>query len=560
MNHIVLARKWRPKKFADLVGQNTSVTVLQNIINSGRLHHAYLLTGTRGVGKTTIARIIAKALNCLNLQDAEPCLQCSSCTQIEAGYFVDVIEIDAASNTGVDNIRELIETAQYTPTSGKYKIYIIDEVHMLSKSAFNAMLKTLEEPPAHAIFILATTDLQKVPITVLSRCLQLKLRNLLLPEIEQHLAYVLTQEQIQYESSALAHLAIAANGSMRDALSLLDQAIAFTAGLLTETVIKQMLGITEEEFIFELLDALSSINSAQLINTAKTIYTEGHDLANVLQSLSQQLCNISLIQLAAETGDARMQHYAKTISVNDIQLYFEIVNLGLEQLSKVNDKYPIFIMTLLRMLAFRIGSPREKDLVMQTSNFSLTENKVNLNHAVTHIKQQIEGIEAQQLEPATSSEQEVPKTEPSSIAITEQLNLTETTKLTKKKFDGDWFSLIKELESSLGPHLHLLLANSQLVSHTDNEFKILVDSQYETGFNQATIHQLAEIFSGFFKRDIQLTSEFAGKVNNTLKEQIQFEKEQKQLAAEAAILADGNLNRILTQFSATITPGSIKPV
>lgn len=558
MNHIVLARKWRPKKFADLVGQNTSVTVLQNIINSGRLHHAYLLTGTRGVGKTTIARIIAKALNCLNLQDAEPCLQCSSCTQIEAGYFVDVIEIDAASNTGVDNIRELIETAQYTPTSGKYKIYIIDEVHMLSKSAFNAMLKTLEEPPAHAIFILATTDLQKVPITVLSRCLQLKLRNLLPPEIEQHLAYVLTQEQIQYESSALAPLALAANGSMRDALSLLDQAIAFTAGLLTETVIKQMLGITEEEFIFELLDALSSLNSAQLIHTAKTIYTEGHDLANVLQSLSQQLCNISLIQLAAETGDARMQHYAKTISVNDIQLYFEIVNLGLEQLSKVNDKYPVFIMTLLRMLAFRIGSPREKDLVMQTSNFSLTENKVNLNHAVTHIKQQVEGIETQQIESATSAEQIVPKTEPSSIAVTEQL--TETTKLAKKKFDGNWFSLIKELESSLGPHLHLLLANSQLVSHTDNEFKILVDSQYETGFNQATIHQLAEIFSGFFKRDIQLTSEFAGKVNNTLKEQIQFEKEQKQLAAEAAILADENLNRILTQFSATITPGSIKPV
>src|SRR5579863_7550128 len=272
MAHTVLARKWRPKRFADLIGQQTAVTVLNNILQNQRLHHAYLLTGTRGVGKTTIARIIAKALNCTNLQVNEPCGACENCLDIDKGAFVDVIEIDAASNTGVDNIRELIDNAGYAPTLGKYKVYIIDEVHMLSKSAFNAMLKTLEEPPLHAIFVLATTDVQKVPVTILSRCLQLKLRNLLPPEIATHLAIILKQENVSFETEALEVIAHAAHGSMRDALSITDQAIAYTNNKISLTDVKTMLGITDDVFIYTLLDAINDQNSSKLTMIANEIY------------------------------------------------------------------------------------------------------------------------------------------------------------------------------------------------------------------------------------------------------------------------------------------------
>ena len=384
MTHTVLARKWRPKKFTDLVGQQTSVTVLNNILASGRLHHAYLLTGTRGVGKTTIARIIAKALNCLNLQQNEPCCTCQNCTDIDRGSFVDVIEIDAASNTGVDNIRELIDNAQYAPVIGKYKVYIIDEVHMLSKSAFNAMLKTLEEPPTHVIFILATTDLQKVPITILSRCLQLKLRNLLTPEIAAHLAHVLTVEKIAYEEDALQIVADLAHGSMRDALSLLDQAIAYTDNNVTTDAVKQMLGITDDSFIFAILDALSSLKSRQLAELADQIYSQGHDLENVLLKLNQQLCNLNLIQLGAITSNNNIAKYAPLFSINDVQLYFEITNLGLEQISKTKNKYQVFIMTLFRMLAFNIGSNNTQTVIINQTNMLTTpENSSNNQQSKT---------------------------------------------------------------------------------------------------------------------------------------------------------------------------------
>jgi DNA polymerase III subunit gamma/tau len=378
MTHTVLARKWRPKKFTDLVGQQTSVTVLNNILTNGRLHHAYLLTGTRGVGKTTIARIIAKALNCLNPQQNEPCCACQNCTDIDRGRFVDVIEIDAASNTGVDNIRELIDNAQYAPVIGKYKVYIIDEVHMLSKSAFNAMLKTLEEPPTHVIFILATTDLQKVPITILSRCLQLKLRNLLTPEISAHLAHVLTTEKIDFEADALQIVADLAHGSMRDALSLLDQAIAYTDNNVTTDAIKQMLGITDDSFIFAILDALQSLNSKQLAELAEQIYNQGNDLENVLLKLNQQLCDLNLVQLGAITRSDNIAKYATLFSINDIQLYFEISNLGLEQISKTKNKYQVFIMTLFRMLAFNLGSNDAQTVIIsQTKVVPKSETATN---------------------------------------------------------------------------------------------------------------------------------------------------------------------------------------
>lgn len=369
MTHTVLARKWRPKRFADLVGQHNAVTILQNIISTGRLHHAYLLTGTRGVGKTTIARIIAKALNCLNPQNHEPCGQCDNCRQIDNGRFVDVIEIDAASNTGVDNIREVLENAQYAPTSGKYKIYIIDEVHMLSKSAFNAMLKTLEEPPAHVVFILATTDPQKVPITILSRCLQLKLRNLSTGEIETHLGNVLTKENYQYEHTALELLAHAASGSMRDALSLTDQAIAFSNGVINTTVVQQMLGISDDSTIITLLTAINHGNSNLIVEICRQLNNDGANLENILEQINQTLFKIGVIQLSSQPdATVELKTLANNISLQDCQLYFEISNLGLEQIRKISHKYSLFTMTLLRMVAFTIGSSKERQIIISANN------------------------------------------------------------------------------------------------------------------------------------------------------------------------------------------------
>ncbi|MEN9946462.1 MAG: hypothetical protein RLZZ293_848 [Pseudomonadota bacterium] len=378
MTHTVLARKWRPKLFSDLVGQQSSVTILQNIITSQRLHHAYLLTGTRGVGKTTIARIIAKALNCLSPNGCEPCGECSNCQQIDRGRMVDVIEIDAASNTGVDNIREVIENAQYAPTSGKYKIYIIDEVHMLSKSAFNAMLKTLEEPPAHIVFILATTDPQKLPITILSRCLQLKLRNLASGEIANHVQKILTYEQLGFETDALDLIAKAANGSMRDALSLTDQAIAFaTHQIISLDKVQQMLGISDNQYILNLITTIIQSNSAELVNLCQLLNQQGHNFENLLEQINDQLFQIALLQMSPAPANTNSQllNLAQQIPLQECQLYFEISNLGLEQIRKTTSQYPIFVMTLLRMICFRIGTNPEKQKVIYNSNCNLPLNK-----------------------------------------------------------------------------------------------------------------------------------------------------------------------------------------
>ncbi|WP_435628449.1 DNA polymerase III subunit gamma/tau [Candidatus Ferrigenium straubiae] len=354
----VLARKWRPKTFAQLAGQEHVVRALSNALAQNRLHHAYLFTGTRGVGKTTIARIFAKSLNCDSGVTATPCGECSACKEIDSGRFVDLIELDAASNTQVDNMRELLESALYAPTSGRFKVYIIDEVHMLSKSAFNAMLKTLEEPPGHVKFILATTDPQKIPVTVLSRCLQFNLKQLPPALIAERLQYVLEQEQLSFEPAAVSLIARAAQGSMRDALSLMDQAIAFSAGKVEETVVRTMLGAIDQGYLFDLLAALREQDGVRLLEIADSMAARSVAFDAALQELATLLHRIALAQTVPqaiaddEPERARLLELAQAFTPEDTQLFYQIAIHGRDEIDLAPDEYAGFTMTLLRMLAF----------------------------------------------------------------------------------------------------------------------------------------------------------------------------------------------------------------
>ncbi|MEQ1743171.1 MAG: DNA polymerase III subunit gamma/tau [Candidatus Nitrotoga sp.] len=355
----VLARKWRPKIFAQLAGQKHVVQALSNALTQNRLHHAYLFTGTRGVGKTTIARIFAKSLNCISGVTATPCGICSACTEIDSGRFVDLIELDAASNTGIDNMREVLDNAQYLPTLGRYKVYLIDEVHMLSKAAFNSMLKTLEEPPAHVKFILATTDPQKIPVTVLSRCLQFNLKQLPPALIVTHLENVLGQEDITFEIAALILLARAAQGSMRDALSLLDQAIAYSDSRIDEAMVRNMLGAIDQSYLYDVLQALLARDGVGLLRVADDMLSRSLAFDVALQDLATLLHRVALAQTVPqaiaddEPERVRLLELVQSFSAEEIQLYYQIAIHGRNEIDLAPDEYAGFTMTLLRMLAFR---------------------------------------------------------------------------------------------------------------------------------------------------------------------------------------------------------------
>ena len=374
----VLARKWRPRTFAELVGQEHVVRALENALKQQRLHHAYLFTGTRGVGKTTLARIIAKALNCETGVTPAPCGRCAACAEIDEGRFVDLIELDAASNTQVDNMRELLENALYAPTAGRYKVYIIDEVHMLSRSAFNAMLKTLEEPPQHVQFILATTDPQKVPVTVLSRCLQFALKRIPEQHIAGRLRHVLDAEGIRHDPAALAVLARAAQGSMRDALSLLDQAIAHGGGSVAQDSVRAMLGVVGRDHLFAILRALAARDGGALVAEAARMAEHSLSFDGALQDIASLLHQLSLAQAVPETvaeddpDRGALGELAGLFSAEDLQLYYQIAIQGRGDLGLAPDEHAGFTMTLLRMLAFApeaqatvaaapsAGAPRER--------------------------------------------------------------------------------------------------------------------------------------------------------------------------------------------------------
>ncbi len=361
MSYVVLARKWRPKRFAEMVGQEHVLRALSNALDSGKVHHAFLFTGTRGVGKTTVARILAKSLNCeSNGVSSNPCGVCAACKEIDEGRFVDLIEVDAASRTKVDDTREMLDNVQYSPTRGRYKVYLIDEVHMLSNHSFNALLKTLEEPPPHVKFLLATTDPQKLPVTVLSRCMQFSLKRLSAPLIGERLKFIAAEEKLTFEPAAIALLARAADGSMRDALSLLDQLIAFGGGAVSDANARSMLGTIDRGHVGRLVEAISRGDGAALLAEARELDRDAPDYDRALVDLATLLQRIAIVQIVPEAAlqdeefdSALLTQLARAISAEDAQLYYQIALAGRRDLNMAPEPRIGFEMTLLRMLAFR---------------------------------------------------------------------------------------------------------------------------------------------------------------------------------------------------------------
>lgn len=575
----VLARKWRPKSFETLIGQPHVVRAITHALEQNRLHHAYLFTGTRGVGKTTIARILAKSLNCQTGITAKPCGQCSTCLDIDRGRFVDLLEVDAASNTQVDSMRELLENAQYAPTAGRFKVYIIDEVHMLSKSAFNAMLKTLEEPPAHVKFILATTDPQKVPVTVLSRCLQFNLRQMPVSAIVSHLGNILTEEQIPFESSALQMIARAANGSMRDALSLLDQAIAYGSSQVKENEVSAMLGAIDQRFLFEILEAILRQDGQSMMQIAANLAERSISFESTLTDLANLLQQIAIIQAVPETlandipDRNRLLTLAQTMSAEQVQLFYQITVLGRRDLSLAPDEQAGFNMTLLRMLAF---VPQDASISIATkssliSNAKTTPSASQSSRALEILKPAIEDSEPITTKPASSLIQtlnenaklalssintfKTPESlQPASEPTTENFGVDSPALAIT--FDGDWRGLIERLKLGIAKSLAL---NCELVRYDADNIHLRLPSAHKHLIEPTYRQKLSDAIQQYFNHPIKLHVEM-GETDNTPAAQIHNERAEQQSQAEIAIREDPFVKALIQDFGAQIVPASVRPL
>lgn len=537
MSYQVLARKWRPRSFSEMVGQSHVLRALINALDNNRLHHAFLFTGTRGVGKTTISRIFAKSLNCESGISSTPCGVCSACREIDEGRFIDLIEVDAASRTKVEDTRELLENVQYTPTRGRYKVYLIDEVHMLSNHSFNALLKTLEEPPPHVKFLLATTDPQKLPITILSRCLQFNLRRLSLDMIRDHLAKVLTAENIPYEPAALPLIARAADGSMRDALSLLDQAISFGAGQVLEQEARGMLGTVERDYIFALLDALAAHDGTRLMEEVQRLADSAPDFQDVLSELLSILHRVALAQLVPATLaqqpelEPALTRYLQAFSPEDIQLYYQIGLLGRRDLPYAPDARAGFEMVLLRMLAFY---PAEQ----ATASAPTATPAPRL---------------------ATQAGEIAAVAAP--VANTATIAATLPAATPAPRDSNDWAGLLANLR--LPPLVQQIAANCSLRQRQQNHFSLVLEPSFRSMLTKQREDQLAQAVSDYLGQpasvSIQVTE--TSQHNGTTPAQMQAEKGRQRLQeAEASIRDDDVVRALQDTFQAEIEPNSIQPI
>jgi len=527
MSYLVLARKWRPKDFTDTVGQEHVLRALINALDSERLHHAYLFAGTRGVGKTTIARILAKALNCETGLTSKPCGKCSACLEIDAGRFIDLIEVDAASKTKVDDTRELLDNVQYAPARGRFKVYLIDEVHMLSKSSFNALLKTLEEPPPHVKFLLATTDPQKLPVTVLSRCLQFNLKRLSPQLIRERLDLICGEEKVSADATALAMIARAADGSLRDALSLLDQAIAYCGGDVGSDAVAEMLGTIDRQHISRILNLLASGDAPGMLETIREIDQQFPDYARLLDDMARLLQRIAVFQVvgAADVDDEddenELAAFAAEISPEDVQLFYQIALIGRRDLHLGPDPRSGVEMTLLRMLAFQPGGTVRQSAGGEkrrgvTSRPRQTEN--NLHQAATAAP----GADASAWE------------------------------------DPDWSDLIDKLDISGAGKL--MAGNCAFVRRQQDVLHLCLDGKSETLLTKLTEAALSKALCAYYDESLRIEIAIGETESATPIQEEARRADAKYQAARASIEADPTIKALQDMFDAEINPDSIEPV
>ncbi len=551
MSYEVLARKWRPGNFEELVGQEHVQRALINGLNEDRLHHAYLFTGTRGVGKTTIARIFSKSLNCETGVTSKPCGKCSACREIAEGRFVDLIEVDAASRTGVDDTRELLENVQYAPSRGRYKVYLIDEVHMFSRHSFNALLKTLEEPPPHVKFLLATTDPQKLPVTILSRCLQFNLKRLPINLIVAHLQHILDAEKVEYDLIALQLLAEGADGSMRDGLSLLDQALAFGAGAIREQEVRDMLGTVSRDRVLNILRALMNRDAKAVLQEVAALAEFTPDYESVLAELLSLLHHMMLARTVPEALDEYVSdrevllELSHQISGEDLQLFYQIGLIGRRDLPLAPSDRGGFEMVLLRMLAFR---PAQAGVQVATTGGA---DKVSYQQAPTEATTEAttRAADTKQAvrEPAPPPQQKSAEKAPAKSKISSGSVGTQ-----------DWRQILEGL--AVSGMVKQLAANCLLLEQDGNTIRLGLDEGHKTLRTPKAEKRLQQALGEYFDANIHLEIDTCTDNNYETPAQAEVrEKDQRQLQAEKSIEEDGFVQAMKETFNAEVIPGSVRP-
>lgn len=590
MSYQVLARKWRPQNFQQLVGQEHVQRALVNALNDDRLHHAYLFTGTRGVGKTTIARIFSKSLNCEEGITATPCGQCSTCVEIAEGRYVDLIEVDAASRTGVDDTRELLENVQYAPTRGRYKVYLIDEVHMFSKSSFNALLKTLEEPPPHVKFLLATTDPQKLPVTVLSRCLQFNLKRLPVSLIISHLQDILTAEKVGHNVTALQLIAEAADGSMRDALSLLDQALAFGGGCVHEQDVRDMLGSVSRDKVLALVEALLQGDAVKTMSAVATLAEFSPDFEIVLAELLSLLHHMSLAKTVPEALDEYVSardallKLTEQVSAEDLHLFYQIALIGRRDLPLSPDARNGFEMIMLRMLAFRPAVVTANTVLQTQSQPGATVSKPNQNRSQQHqasaqsdvqqIKTQVKNTQVQ-TEPVKNTVSdaitETAYTQRTAIDKQTATQAIESGDMASGGVSNSWREIVNAL--GLGGLVKQLAINCTMGQRDGCKIVLHMASGHSNLINVKAKQRLQQALGEYFNIDAQLDIKVVNKnesiietgtqsasVIETPAQTNQRETQQRQQQAVDSINKDSFTQSLKENFNAEIIPGSVKPI